>query len=507
MFSVFGAIQVAGFVTAAAFIQRSDGRQSERTGAPTSAPYRAKDASTLGASGSGELQSDVVATIQARLQAPAHGGGVAVTITSLEDHLEEMDRSGISPVPFGALDVAGTAGAVVGTQNAFMSIAPDLANPSINSAIVTILTGFIPGEPIRYFISGSLATTGAADEKGRFAARISTGAAQGFTTFEGVGQSSGRRAGGVAGVLSTATPVPGVAIGPHAINPNGSGAIYMGGTRYPASTSVTIARNGVALGTTMSDSDGAFLISVPVTAGADASAIYSANTAAAGSLNGQSIEERADAGTPPQGDQNLSRAYFDRAVLPSTGATLGWVGEGFQPGETVNISGCSTGSATADSHGAVFLFVNFGGGPGVAQCVYTGVISGRVARSTAQGDPNAINVPAAINAPATLPKGAGFVFLFDRLTPSQSGTVNIDGVSQGPATTNASGYGSVALTAPNVAGIHSVVFVGSSGEAALAPLYVNEAGSTPTPTPTIPSRVTPTRIPTVRRAPRVIPFR
>ena len=198
----------------------------------------------------------------------------------------------------------------------------------------------------------------------------------------------------------------------------------MGGSRYSATTPVTIARNGVVLGTTTTDSNGAFLVSVPVAAGADTSAIYTAKSSAAGSLNGQSIEERADAGMPPQGDQNLSRAYFDRAVFPSTGATLGWVGEGFQPGETVNVSGCSTGSATADSNGAVFFFVSFGAGTGVGQCVYTGVISGRVARSTAQGDANAINVPAAINAPATLPNGgAGFVFLYDRLTASQSGTI------------------------------------------------------------------------------------
>jgi len=391
-----------------------------------------------------------------------------------------------------------------------MSVSPDVANPSTNAAIGTLLTNFTPGEPIQFFISGSLAGTTVADSYGRIGARLDAPAGEGYLTFEGIGPTSGKRAGGVAGVLTGATPLPGVAIGPHAINPNGSSTIHMVGSRYPANTPVTIARNGVPLGTVTSESNGGFFITVPVAAGADTSAVYSANSIAAGSLNGQSIEERADAGTPPQGDQNVSRAYFDRAVFSSTGATLGWVGEGFQPGETVNISGCSTGSATADSNGAVSLFVSFGAGTGVGQCVYTGGMSGRVARSTAQGDSNAVNVPAAINAPATLPNaGASFVFLYDRLTASQTGIIYIDGVSQGPASTNASGYGSVALIAPGSAGIHSVVFAGSSGQVAIAPLYVIAAGLTPTPTGT--STATPTSTPvstpTARRLPRVIPFR
>jgi hypothetical protein len=421
-----------------------------------------------------------------------------------------MGRLGIRPGPFGALDVANPASAVAGTQNAFMSVSPDVANPSTNSVIGTLLTNFMPGESIQYFVNGSLAGTLAADSYGRLGVRINTPAGEGHLNFDGVGLTSGKRAGGVAEVLTGATPVPGVAIGPHAINPNGSSTIHMLGSRYPVGTSITIARNGVSLGTLTSDSNGGFFVTVPVAAGADTSAIYSANSVAAGSMNGQTIEERADAGTPPQGDQNVSRAYFDRAVFPSTGATLGWVGEGFQPGETVNISGCSNGSTTADGNGAVSAFVTFGVGTVVAQCVYTGGTSGRVARSTAQSDRNAVNVPAAINAPATLPGGgASFVFLYDRLTASQTGNIHIDGVSQGPASTNASGYGSVALTAPGSAGIHSVAFVGSSGQVAIAPLYVIAAGPSPTPTgtPTPTPTNTPVKTPTTRRLPRVIPFR
>jgi len=134
----------------------------------------------------------------------------------------------------------------------------------------------------------------------------------------------------------------------------------------------------------------------------------------------------------------------------------------------------------------------------------------RVARSTAQSNSNAVNVPAAINAPATLPNGGtNFVFLYDRLTASQTGTIYVDGVSQGSAGTNASGYGSVVLIAPGSAGIHSVVFAGSSGQVAIAPLYVIGAGPTPTPTgtPKATPTITPVNTPTAHRLPRVISFR
>ena len=85
-------------------------------------------------------------------------------------------------------------------------------------------------------------------------------------------------------------------------------------------------------------------MSVPVPAGTGASAVYSSDSGTVGSRAGQSIEERADAGTPPEGDQNVSRAYFDRPVFPAAGgASTAFVGEGFQPGETVNLSGCTVG--------------------------------------------------------------------------------------------------------------------------------------------------------------------
>ena len=54
-------------------------------------------------------------------------------------------------------------------------------------------------------------------------------------------------------------------------------------------------------------------------AGADTSAIYSAYTTTFGSRVGQSIEHRADAGVPPYGDQNITRAMVDRPVVASAG--------------------------------------------------------------------------------------------------------------------------------------------------------------------------------------------
>ena len=76
-------------------------------------------------------------------------------------------------------------------------------------------------------------------------------------------------------------------------------------------------------------------------------------------MAGVSLEERADAGTPPVGDQNAARVFFDRATLNSAiGGSAVIVGEGFRPGETVTISGCavgSLGSAGPDGQAELFL--------------------------------------------------------------------------------------------------------------------------------------------------------
>src|SRR5438270_561637 len=81
---------------------------------------------------------------------------------------------------------------------------------------------------------GSLAGTFSADATGRIAVTLNTGAGLGYITMEGIGATSGKRAGAVAQVLDNAPPVPGIAIAPHAVNSTASGTFYALGTRWPA---------------------------------------------------------------------------------------------------------------------------------------------------------------------------------------------------------------------------------------------------------------------------------
>src|SRR5262249_16751088 len=348
--------------------------------------------------------------------------------------------------------------------------------------IGTLLSSFTPGESVDYYINGAFAATFTADANGRLAVSITTAAGpDGYLTMEGRGQSSSKRAGGTAYVSAAAALIRGATNAPHGFNETtGINQLNLRGNRWPASTTINLARNGTLLGTVTSSAAGTFNVVITIANNGDTSAVYSAYTADAGAFAGQSAEERADAGTPPQGDMNVSRAYFDRPILPATGgAIVAFVGEGFQPGETVSISGCASASVAADANGSVAAFISFSGGTGTAQCVYTGATSGRVARGTVQGDPNIVNTPSAICKPATLFSGAtSFVFAFDRLTPSETGTVFIDGVSQGSFGTDSSGIGSAVLTAPSATGPHSVLFIGSSGDVAVAPLFVTPACGT-----------------------------
>ena len=301
---------------------------------------------------------------------------------------------------------------------------------------------------------------------------------------------SGKRAGGVAQVLDNSPVVPGLAIGPHAFNPN-SGTLQttLFGVRYQAGMTVTLASNGTALGTVLAGtaaSAGTFATSLTFSPGADTSAVLSAYTTTVGSLAGQSVEPRADAGTPPSGDNNPARLFIDRPIVPLAGGVVGGSAEGFRASEPVTVSGCATATAAANANGALVFTLRPPGFDGTTQCVITGGTSARVARGTIQYDANAINSPSAIAGPGTLTSGAAtFVFVYDRLLPSQAGTIYLDGVSLGAApATNANGYNSVAVPAPTTAGIHEVAFVGASGQVAIAPLYITPAGATPTPTRT-----------------------
>lgn len=406
------------------------------------------------------------------------------TLTPLQVHEIDMTTLGISPAAVGdTLTQAPVSRDTNGaTQNAFMSVAPSVVPPSTDSVVGIVASSFTPGESVKYFVVGSLAATLTADSNGRIGVSVNTSAGEGYVTVEAVGQSSGKRTGGVFAVSALAASAPGAAIAPHAINPTGSSTVNMMGTGYPPTTEVTIYRNGVALSTVTTSSKGRFYVGVPVAKTADTSAVYSAGTDAPGSLAGQSIEERADAGTPPEGDRNVSRAYFDRPIVPSIdGVTPVIIGEGFEPGEVVKFGGCGDSWSRAYPDGTVswFLYLASGGGA-VEQCAFHGDTSLRKAKATVQIDARALNVPSAINNPWTLPSGGqSFWFLFSRLPANETGTVYVDGVGQTTVTSGSDGQGAVRLTAPNIAGIHAVQFIGSeSGRMAIAPLYILSADTT-----------------------------
>ncbi len=386
----------------------------------------------------------------------------------------------------------------IGIGNAYMVASPDVVSQSTASALGTLLSGFTPAENVDYYLNGTLAGTFAANANGVVAVGITTGAGLGYITFEGRGQTSLKRAGTVAQVLDNAPYVPGFAHAPHAINTTAGASFYAYGFRWiPNSpTAVTLYRNGVSLGSAATSAAGRFFTLITPANNGDTSAIYTAISTTVPSMSGSSVEERADAGTPPSGDMNLARVFVDRPVYSSTlGASIGFVGEGFQPGETVTISGCASGSAPADSNGALGATVTFPPGAGVAQCIFTGGTSGRVGRGSVEGNVNAKNAPSAINVPSNISTTAtSFAILFNRLLPNQSGTIYIDGVAGPAASTNASGYGSALLTSPGTLGLHEVAFIGSSGQVAIAPLWiVAPSGATSTPT-SVPATATNTTV-------------
>src|SRR5207253_9066656 len=81
---------------------------------------------------------------------------------------------------------------------------------------------------------------------------------------------------------------------------------------------------------------------------------------------------------------------------------------------------------------------------------------------------------------------------FDKLQPNQAGTIYVDGVAQGAASTNASGYGAALVPKPATGFEHAVVWVGANGQAVIAPLLLLPAVGTPTNTPLPSSTGTPT---------------
>ena len=426
---------------------------------------------------------------QASVEAP----GVQVTDLSDEVYVVDLPSMGIHPMQGPRPDIMSPDGGAVGLGGAFVSISPDVISQSVSSGVGVVSSSWTPSEMVAVSINGGAPSNVTASTSGRVGMYLNVGAGLGWITVEQRGLSSGRQTGGVIEVRDAAPPVPGLAIAPHAINPNGSSTINVLGTRWLPGN-VTLARNGTAINTLTAGPTGTFYFSINVAAGADTAAIYTAYTTTVGSRVGQSIEERADAGTPPYGDQNVTRSFVDRPVVNSgTGGTVSIVGEGFQSGEAVNVTTCGTLGLTADSNGAVRFF-NGLGGAGTFLCTLTGAISGRVVRASGISASNVTNAPSSINAPAAVNGTGSFTFVIDRLLPSQMGTVYVDGVSQGTLTTDSSGRAAAFVSKPTSGFIHDIRWVGTSGQSVSAPLLYLPAGGTPTATRT-PTR-TPTNTPT-----------
>jgi Domain of unknown function (DUF4214) len=393
------------------------------------------------------------------------------TITPLEDAgVIDMGRLGIRPLtaPMNFSKPSSGPGAdsnAVG-KGAFFGTTHQVVNQNTVSAFGTLGSGFTPAESVQFFLNGVVAGTFVADANGRLAVGITTGAGFGFITLEEVGTTSGKRAGGIVQVASTGPYLPGVTTAPHAVNTSAGGTFLYYGFGYPASTNVPIFRNTVSLGTALTNAAGRFFVTITPANNGNTSAVYHADTGVVGSVAGVTVEERSDAGTPPVGDQNLTRLFIDRPVLDSAvGGVVGLVGEGFQAGENVAVSGCTTTTIAASANGSVGALIGFLAGAGVSQCTFTGATSARVSRGTIVANALTTNLRAAIVNPALAAPGGTVTVLLDRLTPNDTGQVFLDGVSQGTATSSPSGALSFTVTKPSTVFVHEVGWVSNTGGA------------------------------------------
>src|SRR5438094_1493619 len=420
-----------------------------------------------------------------------HAIGPIYTIKSLEgDYLVDLTALDIhptqAPLPLRALageNAGSPEGSAMGTGKAFMGITHEVVNQNIATGAFGVLSsGWTAGESVQVYANGVLALTAAANADGIVAVNFGTGAGFGFITIEEIGLTSGKDTGGALQVAPTGPYVPGVAGAPHAINTTASAHFYLYGFGYPVSTVVPLYRNGVFLGNVTTSAAGRFFVTVTPANSGDTSANYSADTVGAvptatptatptGSptplMGGVSLEERADAGTPPVGDQNNARVFFDRATLNSaTGGVAVIVGEGFEPGEPVTISGCALGSlGLAGAEGQAGAFLSYPGFAGISPCLLTGGTTGRVARGTVLLNPDVRNLRGLISLPAFVTRAPVDVIPIaaSKLPPNDTGNIYLDGVFQGTATTNANGYGQFNLFKPMTGFVHAVSRIAGMG--------------------------------------------
>ena len=239
-----------------------------------------------------------------------------VSIAAAEEPIEiDLAALDIHPVaapmalPFSVDTLLSPDGSTVGVGNASVSMSPEVANQSITSAYGLVGANFIPAESVQLFLNGSLATTAPANANGRLLFTISTGAGFGFLTVVEKGVTSSRQAGAVVQVAPTGPYLAGFAAAPHAVNNTGTpGTFNFIASRLTPATLYTIRRNGVSIGTASTTATGTTLsFTIGVAVGTNTSAVWSVDSGVAGSMAGATIEERADAGTPPAGDQNVAR--------------------------------------------------------------------------------------------------------------------------------------------------------------------------------------------------------
>ena len=384
----------------------------------------------------------------------------------------DMGSLGIEP----SIEMAAPQSAGVAAGGAHMSIAPEVVPTNTTGAAVIVGSGFNASENVNILINGTLITSLAANANGYLAISLNSTTA-GFLLIEYQGVTSGKRVAGVTEISATGPFVSGLAGGPHAINTTLTNrTMTFQGAGFPPSTSVSIKRNGVALGALTSTTAGLIGFTLAPAPNGDTAAVYTADVVATpGTMAGISIEERADAGALPAEDQNVSRAFVNRAVLNNTtGGFVAYVGEGFTPGENVTVS-CSGGTVVADPNGSVSQILTFAGpvAAGNVLCALNGVTSLRVARFAVRLDPQVTNYRSIIVAPAFTRLGGTVKVLATGLPANDTGQIFIDGVLTGTALTDASGNGTVTIPKPANTFAHAVVWVTSTGLATAAPLMMN----------------------------------
>jgi len=373
-----------------------------------------------------------------------------------------------------------------------MDIEP--ATARAGAVVVIISSGWTPGEQVTLTENGAPAYVGPANPSGRLLAYLSPGG-EGYVAIGETGATSGKQAGGIFYVSPNVATVSALAIVPHAINPNGANFFTLSGTGFPANATLTLARNGAFIGTTTTDANGLFVTSVTPAAGGDSGAVYTAVDTGGTTMAGQSVEERADAGP---GDQNQVRGFMARALVNAPNALMAWEGEGFVPGEQVNISegGTVLASGNADANGAATFFL------GIPDYVASsrhidGLTSGRRAWVAARVDPRAPLVPSLIVAPGQVWGSGQVTAWYTQFTPNQSATMYVDGVSIGSAGVDGFGNGYGFPSKPTSGFVHYVSLVAANGQVAVGPMIslVNAPTFTPTLTPTLTRTPTPTSTP------------